>query len=130
MINWLFLLVSALLIPVMMIFFGKYMGKKAPDKINMVFGYRTARSMKNEATWKFAHNHFGRLWFINGLWLCAVTVLAMVCLFFFRNNEDLVGNCTVGVMFVQMVVMIIPIFFTERALKKKFDEEGNLIAKE
>ena len=127
---WLFLFVSVLLIPLTMVFFGKYFSKKSPKEINWIFGYRTMRSTKNDATWKFAHNHFGRLWFINGLWLSAVTVLAMVCLFFFRENKDLVGNCAMALMFVQMVVMIIPIFFTERALKKNFDDDGNRIDRE
>lgn len=123
---WLFLFATALLIPILMIFFGKSFSKNAPKEINWIFGYRTARSTKNEATWKFAHNYFGRLWFINGLWLCALTVVAMVCLFFFKDDKDLVGNCAMTLIYVQMVVMIIPIFFTERALKKDFDEDGNI----
>jgi len=122
---WLFLFVSVLLIPLTMVFFGKYFSKKSPKEINWIFGYRTMRSTKNEATWKFAHNYFGRLWFINGLWLCALTVVAMVCLLFFRDDQDFVGNCAMILFYVQMVVMIIPIFFTERALKKKFDDDGN-----
>ncbi len=31
--------------------------QRRPRQVNSMFGYRTARSMKNEDTWKFAHRH-------------------------------------------------------------------------
>ena len=56
-----------LLIPVLMIIFGRIMYKHAPKSINGVYGYRTSMSMKNEDTWKFAHDDCGRLWYKIGL---------------------------------------------------------------
>ena len=45
---WVFMLAMNLIIPLSMIFLGKYFSKHAPGQINMLFGYRTARSMKNQ----------------------------------------------------------------------------------
>lgn len=79
-----------------MIGFGMYFLKTAPKEINAVFGYRTAMSMKNKETWKFAHKYCGKIWCISGL----------VC-------------------FVQLIPLIGSIIPTERALKRNFDENGN-----
>lgn len=40
------MVVMLLLIPIAMIFFGKYFIKSAPKEISMAFGYRTSMSMK------------------------------------------------------------------------------------
>jgi len=48
---WVFMMFMDLLIPFTMLGFGKYFIKNAPKEINMVFGYRTTRSMRNKDTW-------------------------------------------------------------------------------
>ena len=58
---WWFVLVCDMLIPILMVIVGNMMRKHTPEKINGMIGYRTARSMKNIDTWKFAHDHCGRL---------------------------------------------------------------------
>ena len=58
---WIFMLIMVLLIPLMMIGFGRLFLKKAPGTINAAFGYRTSMSMKNKDTWEFAHRYCGRL---------------------------------------------------------------------
>ncbi len=40
---------------------GAWMWKKPPRKINLLAGYRTARSMKSQAAWDFAQVYAGRL---------------------------------------------------------------------
>ena len=57
-------------------------------------------SMKNEETWRFAHEHCGRVWLRVGL------MGSLVCL-------------------AQLVPLIGAIFPTERALRREFDENGN-----
>ena len=49
---WVFMLIMVLLIPIIMITFGKLFSKKAPKDINYTFGYRTKRSMMNMETQK------------------------------------------------------------------------------
>ena len=57
-----FMFMSVLLIPVIMVVFGALFRKKAPGRINLVYGYRTLRSMKNVDTWNFAHHYIGKKW--------------------------------------------------------------------
>ena len=75
---WCFMLAMDLIIPLSMIFLGKYFSKRAPKEINMLFGYRTTRSTKNQDTWQFAHHFFGRLWYKMGLLLLILSVAAML----------------------------------------------------
>lgn len=119
---WFFMLVCNLLLPVCMSGFGRYFRNKAPGQINMLFGYRTSRSTKNRDTWEFAHHYFGRLWYRLGLIMLPVTVAAMMPVF--GKNIDFVGFYGSIVSLVQIVVMLVPIWFTESALKRTFDEDG------
>lgn len=120
---WIFMLIMELLIPVTMIGFGRYFSKKAPKEINAVFGYRTSMSMKNKDTWEFAHKYFGKIWYRCGWILLDVSVV--VKLFTIGQSEDIIGWMGVILVHVQMVVLIVGIIPTERALKKTFDKDGN-----
>ena len=119
---WVFMLIMALLTPLTMIGFGAYFKKTAPREINRFFGYRTSRSMKNIDTWVFAHQRIGQIWFLAGLIMLPLSVIAM--LFCYGGSEDFVGFYGVGIMLVQCVCLAVPIFFVESALKKTFDENG------
>ena len=123
---WIFMLAMDLILPLSMVFLGRYFVRHAPGNINMLFGYRTARSMKNQDTWQFAHRYFGKLWYKMGLWLLILSVAAKLP--GLGKDADAVGTlgglgCT-----VQLPVMIYAILPTERALKKTFDKDCNRIA--
>ena len=111
------------LLPLIMIGFGRYFLKKAPDDINYVFGYRTAMSMKNKDTWRFAHEHIGKSWFYLGLVILPLSVI--ILLFFFGKDKDTFGNAGTVIILLQLIPLIGSIFPTEAALKKTFDEDGN-----
>ena len=98
------------------------MWKHPPKHINMVMGYRTKRSMKNMDTWKFAHEHCGKLWWKIGFRMLFLTVL--VHLPFCSSSEDAVGTLSIVVTTIQLIVLIGSAFFTEAALKKTFHEDG------
>ena len=119
---WIFMLAMGLLFPAIMILFGAVFTKTAPKKINYIFGYRTDMSMKNRETWEFAHKHIGKLWFRLGLLLIPITVIPM--LFVIGNSENVVATVGLIVSFVNTVTLIVPIFFTEKALNKAFDKDG------
>lgn len=119
---WVYMTVMALLIPLTMLFFGRRFEKKPPKRINAVFGYRTARSMKNEDTWAFAHRHIGRLWRIWG-WAALIVSLA-VMLLILNRGQSCVGYTGLVLVLVQMIPLIGSIFSTERALKQTFDRFG------
>ena len=119
---WIFMLAMGLLFPIVMILFGTMFMKSAPKKINYIFGYRTDMSMKNRETWEFAHKYIGKLWFRFGLLLIPITVIPM--LFVIGKTENIVGTVGLIVGFINTIVLIVPIFFTEKALNKAFDKDG------
>ena len=120
---WIFMLAMNLLFPLIMIVMGRYFMKKSPKEINYIFGYRTNMSMKNKDTWDFAHNYFGKRWFRLGWLLIPISVIPM--LFVIGKGEDIIGTVGMVVMVIDLILLIAPIFPTERALKKVFDKDGN-----
>lgn len=120
---WIFMLIMDLLIPLIMIGFGRYFMKKAPKEINDVFGYRTTMSMKNKDTWEFAHKYCGKLWYVFGLVLLMLTVIAMLLLL--GKDIDIVGNVGGVICGIQMIPLLGSIYPTEKALRKTFDKNGN-----
>ncbi len=119
---WIYMFFMVLTIPAIMIIFGRIFMKKAPEKINWVFGYRTRRSMMNKDTWAFAHKYIGRLWWICGLVLLPLSVIPMLLLL--GKDKDMVGSVGAAITMVQMIPLVGTIFPTERALKKNFDDNG------
>lgn len=118
---WIFILVMNLIIPVVMTGFGWYFLKGKPEKINHIVGYRTKLSMKNQDTWRFAHQYCGKLWFILGLILLILTPLIMVLGLKLDNNIDYGGIiCT-----VQVILLVGTIIPTERALHRTFNKDGS-----
>ncbi len=120
---WIFMLCTVLLVPLIMLFFGLYFKNKSPKEINSLFGYRTTMSMKNKDTWEFAHHYCGRLWLVLGMIMLPLSVIPM--LFFINQDIDVVGIAGGIIEGIQVVVLLISIFPTEKALKKTFDENGN-----
>lgn len=119
---WVFMFLMAILIPLTMIGFGSFFYKKAPSKINAVFGYRTERSMKNQDTWQFAHTFFGRLSKKLGWIMLLVAVIVMLLLI--GQSIDTIGRFGGVMCIIQTLIMIASIFPTERALKQTFNEKG------
>lgn len=120
---WIFMFVCNLLIPCTMIGFGHYFMKSAPKEINAVFGYRTARSMKNKDTWTFSHLYCGKLWRGFGWLLLTITAIGMP--FVLGKSQNIVGAFGGVVCVVQLIFLIGSVFPTEFALKKTFDKNGN-----
>lgn len=119
---WWFMLSCNLLIPLLMIISGRMMWKHPPKNINGIVGYRTARSMKNIDTWKFAHAYCGKLWWKMGWMLLPPS--AIILFPFYNCTEDKIGAVGGALCMIQCVFLLIPIFFTERALKRNFTDKG------
>ncbi len=119
---FIFMLVMDLMIPLIMIGFGRYFVRHSPKTINYLFGYRTPRSMKNEKTWAFAHKTIGKIWWYAGL----VLLVSIIPLFFFiKASVDTVGTVGSIICGVQVILLVITIIPVEIALKKRFDDDGN-----
>lgn len=120
---WLFMLVSDLLIPVILLGFGRMFEKEDMGPINSGFGYRTRRSMQNTDTWNFAHRYCGRLWVKLGLWTLLFTIAGML-LVLGKDTQTvgLAGGILCG---LQLIPLLGSIAVVERALKRTFDEHGH-----
>ena len=123
MVFWIAMLICILLMPLLMLGVGSWWKDHPPKSINVVYGYRTTMSMKNEDTWKFAHHYFGKLWRRLGLAMLPVSALAILP--FLRAGEDMVGTVGGVIAAIQCAVLLISIFPTEAALRKHFDKNGN-----
>ncbi len=119
---WLFMLAMDLLIPGVMIGFGKEFQKNPPTEINPGYGYRTSMSMKNKLTWDFAQKYMGEVWDRAGRWLLIPSALPLV--FVLGRDVGTVGMAGLAVCGVQLVVMLGTILVVERTLKKTFDKNG------
>lgn len=119
----LFLTISNLLIPSIMLFFGMKFEKRGPRKINGIYGYRTTMSMKNQETWEFAHKYCGMLWKKAGIVLLITSVI--VSLAALKLNEFLQSISSLLLVAIQMAVLIGSIFPVEKALRENFDANGN-----
>ena len=126
--NYFALMITIFLIPLVMVICGMSYVKRGPKRITRLQGYRTKMSMKNRDTWDFAHKYLGDLWFKLGVPMLAVT--SVVSLVVFREtNEKIMFWCTVIVV-IHIAVMALPVYFTEKALKANFDENGKWRSKE
>ena len=119
---WIFMLIMVLLIPFTMVFFGWLLFRKTPKKINYVYGYRTKRSMMNEETWRFANQYCGKAWYLCGLILAPLSVIAIALVF--GKEPGTVGTVGGIITMLQLIPLGGAIIPTEIALRKNFDENG------
>ena len=118
-----FLILCNLLVPALMIGCGWWMWKKPPKTINGFAGYRTSMSMKNADTWNFAQELSGRLMWKTG-WIILLPSI-LVQLPFLRMGEDALAIFACVLSLLQCFAFIPPIAITEKALKRRFDSNGN-----
>ena len=115
---WLFFTAMDLLIPGIMVGIGARFLKHPPRTVNAWYGYRTARSMKNQETWDFAHETCEKLWVRLGKLSFLPALLAAALTF--GCGIETVSVVSVVVVTIQTLALIGSIFPVERALKRKF----------
>lgn len=120
--TWWYMLLSDCLAPVLMILLGRFMWKHCPKEINGLIGYRTAGSMKNMDTWRFANEYAGKLWWRIGWIMIVPTVLSLVP--FYGGESKVISNVGLVVLAVQITVLLVSIIPVEKALKKAFHDDG------
>lgn len=91
--------------------------KWPPKEINVMYGYRTPSSMKDQKRWDFAQRFSSRRMLESGLVILAVSFLKLVL------GPDEMNEVYVGfsALFLSAAYMIIT---TERALKKNFPNDA------
>lgn len=122
MVFWIFMLVCVLFLPMVMLAIGIRYARRAPKKIQALYGYRSEWSMKNRATWEFAHHYCGRLWKWFGAVSLPLSALAMLPLL--GRDADTVSLWSFLPIGVQLGLMVLSIVLTERALRRSFDRAG------
>lgn len=120
---WIILFFANLLTPGLMIGFGRLFQKSPPEKINSVYGYRTAMSMKNQDTWEFAHRYNGKVWYTAGMVMLPITILAMILLLW--TSEAVITIVGSVICILQLLVLLGTIPIIEKALRETFDKNGN-----
>lgn len=118
----LYLLAADLLIPAMMIVLGRRFRTRPPERINRLYGYRTAMSRKNRDTWAFAHRCCGRLWLRWGLILLLLSPLPL--LLTPGSAPERLGTVGGLVCLVQLIPLLLSVFWTEAALRRAFHPDG------
>lgn len=119
---WWFMLVCNSIYSLTMIIAGYFMWKHCPKKINGMVGYRTKRSMKNQDTWKFAHEDCGKRWWIIGWVMLLPTILLQLP--FYGKSDDAIGWVGLAICVIECSVLVCSIIPTEKALQNTFNEDG------
>ncbi len=119
---WTFVLLFDLMVPLVMIGFGKSFMKNPPTEINPGFGYRTTMSTKNKMTWDFAQRYAGKVWYKISRIMLPLSILPL--LFVIGKEVETVGTVGFWVGMAQVAVMLGTIPVVEHALKKNFDKNG------
>ncbi|TCU64850.1 SdpI/YhfL family protein [Tissierella praeacuta] len=118
---WIFMFIVTLLIPAALLLTG-YLCPKF-KKINNACGYRTVRSMKNQDTWNFAQKYCSKI----SLQLFFPTIIVAVAImpFIINKSTDMIGWVGLVITLFQMVIFVVVMVCTEKALKKNFDDNGD-----
>lgn len=120
-----FMILVNFIIPTTFLIFGIIYSKRPPKKINPYSGYRTALSMKNIDTWIFAHRVFGRILLLFGVILLLIAIIIGLFALIYCGIDTII-IITVAQSFFQLIFMFVSCALIETALRKKFDENGNI----
>ena len=111
-----------LIIPAVMLFGGYMMKTCPPRNISRWVGFRTALSMKNVATWAFAHACCGRVWWKAGWISLALSVLGQLP--FAKAGEETLETLALVMVLAQSFMLLGTVVYVQRELKLMFDERG------
>ena len=116
-------LVGVFAVPGVLLLFGwLFTHGRYPKHPNGLYGYRTTRSMKNDETWTFAQERWGRSCWHVGWWLLLLSLFVVAIL---QTQSVRQHGLYVGAWItVQGVLTLATIIPVERALKNTFDEYG------
>ena len=85
-----------------------------PKKINPLYGYRTARSMKNQEQWDFAQLYSSKLLMFCGVILACLSLLGFV-IDLTNDTEAILST----ILIIGLVILLV--VKTEKAIKTKFN---------
>ena len=115
-----FMAFAVLLIPGIMIFFGRTMMDHPPKTINGAYGFRTTMSMINQDTWDYAQVACAKRW---RRWGRVLALITLIVLFFALRRPtfaDVLGFYTA----FETAFLLASVAATEMDLRRTFDEKG------
>jgi uncharacterized membrane protein len=99
-----------------MLLLGWLLKKFPPKKINHLYGYRTQRSMKNQATWEAANTYSSLFFFKVSLY----SFFIPVALYFLYPQQNVLFT-----IITNTLLLLYVLYATEKHLKARFDIQGN-----
>lgn len=107
------LLFTSFLSGIIFMITGFVMFKFPPKNINMLYGYRTTRSMKNQEQWDFSQKYSAKLLMFCGVFLILTSNISL--LITINNKAKLF--ISLALIFGSVIFLL---FKTENELKKRF----------
>lgn len=107
------LLFTSFLSGIVFIITGFVMFKFPPKNINMLYGYRTTRSMKNQEQWDFSQKYSAKLLIFCGVFLILTSNISLIITI---NNKAKLF-ISLALIFGSVIFLL---FKTENELKKRF----------
>ena len=99
-----------LILPALMEISGLVMMLHPPKTRNVLFGYRTRRSLLSQETWDFANYYGGTLYVYLGFYIITVTLMTDIILKITKAEANIVTTAAVILMLIQAVSFIFPVF--------------------
>lgn len=115
-----FMAFAVLLIPGIMVFFGRTMMDHPPKTINAAYGYRTTMSMINQDTWDYAQVACAKRWRRWGRVLALITLVVLIFALRRPTFADVLGYYTA----FETAYLLASVAATEMDLRRTFDREG------
>ncbi|MGF0040303.1 SdpI family protein [Peptoniphilaceae bacterium SGI.131] len=122
MLEVIFSLLLSLLTPLLIFFVGLFFKIKKINR-NIVFGYRTRMSLKNNITWQYANSYLGKIWSFYGGILLIISVV--LCVYLYMSDGIIKDIYILCFIISQLIFVIVSIIFIEIKLNKKFNVDGN-----
>lgn len=116
-----FMSFGVLLIPGIMIFFGRTMKDHPPKTINAAYGYRTSMSMINQDTWDYAQAACAKRWRKWGRVLALITLVVLIVALRRPAFADVLGFYTA----FEVAFLLASVAATEMDLRRTFDQKGD-----
>ncbi len=107
------LLFTSFLSGIIFMITGFVMFKFPPKNINMLYGYRTTRSMKNQEQWDFSQKYSAKLLIFCGVFLILTSNISLIITI---NNKAKLF-ISLALIFGSVIFLL---FKTENELKKRF----------
>ena len=122
MINWIAVICLYFVVPIILMMIGALTHSLPPRKINMLYGYRSPMSMKNQDTWDFAQDFFNNKIAILGVIQALLGVFAILASYILLPAHImLVAYIGCGLEVASIIVLGL---VTEHQLNQYFNKDG------